>query len=60
MRTMEDPTNGYQMAPRGSRSFNDTSGLDCLRMTDSLYVKQQASLREGKLFQKMKIILNLY
>ncbi len=52
MYTMEDPSAGYQMASRVSRSFNNTSGLDCLRTTDSLYVKQHASLTEGKLFQK--------
>ncbi len=60
MYTMEDPSAGYQMAPRVSRSVNNTNGLDCLRTTDSLYIKQQVSLTEGKLFQNMKIIFNLY
>jgi hypothetical protein len=47
----EDPLNGYEMPPGLSRQFTSTSGLDCLRMIDTIYIKQNFSLTQGKLFK---------
>jgi hypothetical protein len=57
MYTREDLSDGYQMAPRLSPTLSYTNGLNCLKLTDSLYVKQHASLKEGKLFETKN---NLY
>ncbi len=50
MSEKEDPSNIQQMIPLLPPTFTGTSGLDCLRMVDSLYIKQYCSLTEGKLF----------
>jgi hypothetical protein len=46
----EDPSNVHQMVPLLPPTFGGMSGLDYLRMIDSLFVKQYTSLSEGKLF----------
>ena len=53
----DDPANIYQIEPELPRTRSGTTGLECLRMVDSLYVKQETSLSEGKLLIiKYKII----
>jgi len=59
MSEKEDPSNIHQMVPLLSSTISGISGLDCLRMIDSLYVKQYSSLTEGYLF-KINIILILF
>ncbi|CAF2613859.1 unnamed protein product [Rotaria sp. Silwood2] len=41
-----NPSNNDQIAPLLPTTFNATTGLNCLRMTDSLYVKQLPSMSE--------------
>ncbi len=48
----EDPSNIHQTMPLLPPIISGLSGLDCLRMIDSLYVKQYSSLTEGNLFVK--------
>ncbi len=50
MSEKEDPSNIHQMTPLLPPTFGSINGLDCLRMVDSLYVKQYTSLTESKLF----------
>jgi hypothetical protein len=51
MSEIKDLSNTNQTAPLLPSTFSsDMSGLRCLRPVDSLYVKQNASLTEGKLF----------
>jgi hypothetical protein len=47
-----DPSNAYQMGPLSSQPFGGTNGIECLRMLDSLFVKQIPSLTEGKLLKQ--------
>ncbi len=44
-----DRLDAYQMRPLSSQPFSSTNGIECLRMLDSLFVKQIPSLTEGKL-----------
>jgi hypothetical protein len=44
-----DPSAAYQIRPVSSQPFGGTNGIECLRMLDSLFVKQIPSLTEGKL-----------
>ncbi len=60
MYTREDLSDGYQMSPRLSPTLSYTNGLNCLKLTDSLYVKQHASLKEGKLFEKKIFFMRIY
>jgi hypothetical protein len=48
----EDPSNIHQTMPLLPSIISGLSGLDYLRMIDSLYVKQYPSLIEGNLFVK--------
>jgi hypothetical protein len=50
----EDNENAYQMVPLLSPTYADTLDLDCLRMIETLIVKQEPSLCESKLFKKIK------
>jgi hypothetical protein len=50
----EDNENTHQMVPLLSPTYADTLGLDCLRMIDTLIIKQEPSLCESKLFEKIK------
>jgi len=45
-----NPSNIHQMVPLLPPSYNYSVGLDCLRMIDTLSIKQIVSLSEGKLF----------
>jgi hypothetical protein len=47
--TRAEPVSVYQMTSLSSQPFGGTSGVECLRMLDSLFVKQIPSLTEGKL-----------
>jgi len=42
----------YQMVPLLPPTYNHTVGLDCLRMIDTIFVKQTPSLSEGKSFKE--------
>jgi hypothetical protein len=44
-----DPLNAYQMRSLSSQQFGNTNGIECLKMLDSLFVKQIPSIAEGKL-----------
>ncbi len=50
MSEKEDLSNVHQIAPLLPPSYNSAVGLDCLRMVDSLYIKQRPSLSESKSF----------
>jgi hypothetical protein len=43
--------NIHQMIPLLIPTYNYTVGLDCLRMIDTLTIKQIPSLSEGKSFE---------
>jgi len=47
--TRTEPASIYQMSTFSSQPVGGTSGIECLRMLDSLFVKQIPSLTEGKL-----------
>jgi hypothetical protein len=47
-----NPTNIQQMVPLLPPTYNHTVGLDCLRMLDTLVIKQITSLSEGKSFER--------
>jgi hypothetical protein len=59
MSEKEDPSNIDQMVGLLSARISGINGLDCLRMIDSLYVKQYTSLTEGYLL-KINIIFILF
>ncbi len=42
----------HQMVPLLPPTYNHTVGLDCLRMVDTISVKQIPSLSEGKWFKE--------
>jgi hypothetical protein len=46
------PKDAHQMVPLLPPTYNHTVGLDCLRMIDTISVKQIPSLSEGKSFKK--------
>jgi hypothetical protein len=54
-----DPSDAYQMRPLSSQPFGGTNGIECLRMLDSLFVKQIPSITEGKLSKEWQIFVKL-
>jgi hypothetical protein len=46
------PKDAQQMVPLLPPTYNHTVGLDCLRMIDTISVKQIPSLSEGKSFKE--------
>jgi hypothetical protein len=56
----KNPSNIHQMFPLLPPTYNHTVGLDCLRMIDTLSIKQITSLSEGKSFKKLNRRLNKY
>jgi hypothetical protein len=47
----ENTSNDHKMSSGFDGTYTDTNGLDCLKMVDSLYIKQQTSLSES-IFEK--------
>jgi hypothetical protein len=54
-----DPLNAYQMRSLSSQQFGNTNGIECLKMLDSLFVKQIPSIAEGKLSKQWQIFVKL-
>jgi hypothetical protein len=45
--------NVHQVVPLLPLSYGPTTGLDCLKMIDTLSIKEMISLSEGKSFEEL-------